>query len=117
MGLISSILGETQVTSEQTVTVRFALGTGPGGTATDTMSVAVIERKLELAIRDARAGEFDGSEFGDGELFFYAYGPSADELFAAMRPVLTGIPAQRGRALLRYGPDSDTGARETIFDL
>ncbi|MGH3426220.1 MAG: hypothetical protein ACRDQZ_01370 [Mycobacteriales bacterium] len=117
MGLFSSHPAALQVTCEQTVTVRFALGAGPGGTATDTMSVAGIERKLELAIRRARAGEFDGSEFAGGELFLYAYGPDADELFAAMRPVLTLIPAHHGKALLRYGPDSDAGARETIFEL
>jgi hypothetical protein len=106
-----------EVTSEQTVTVRFALSGGPKGTATDTDSVANLEERLQIAIAHARAGEFDGSEFVDGEVFLYAYGPDADQLFRAMRPVLTAFASRPGQALLRYGPDSDDRAREALFEL
>ncbi|MGH3545906.1 MAG: hypothetical protein ACRDPW_08270 [Mycobacteriales bacterium] len=99
------------------MTVRFALRGGPEGTATDTNSVSLLEERLQIAIAHSRVGEFDGSELGKGEIFLYAYGPDADKLFAAMRPVLASFGVRPGQALLRYGADSDTQAREAIFDL
>ncbi len=116
MGLFSR-QPRAEVTSEQTVTLRFQLPSGPGGTATDTDSVASLEAGLQNAIAHARVGEFDGSEFGDGEVFLYAYGPDADKLFRAMRPVLTAFAPRPGQALLRYGADNDPRAREAIVEL
>src|SRR5882672_412205 len=43
--------------------------------------------KLEQAILAAKAGEFDGDEFGGGECTLYMYGPDADALFAAIQPL------------------------------
>lgn len=117
MGLFSQRPAAAHVTSEHTVTVRYRLGAGPSGTATDIASVGGLETRLGEAIRLAKAGEFEGSEVSEGELFLYAYGPNADALFTAMRPALTAFPARPGQALLRYGPDSDPRARETIFEL
>jgi len=40
------------------------------------------------------------------------YGPDADQMFAAVRPVLEGADFMRGaRVTLRYGPPAD-GVRE-----
>ena len=118
MGLFSRHpVAAAAVTAEQTVTVCFQLGAGPGGTVTDMPSMAGLEQRLESAIRQARVGEFDGSELTGGEAFLYAYGPDADQLFAAMRPVLMSFPIRPGQALLRYGPDNDARAREAIIEL
>ena len=55
----------------------------------------------------------DGS---DG--FLYMYGPDADRLFAAVRPVLEGADFMRGaRVTLRYGPPEDgVPEREVVLD-
>ena len=117
MGLFSRQAVVTSITAEQTVTIRFQLGAGPAGTVTDMPSMARLERRLEDAIQQARVGEFDGSELGSGEIFLYAYGPDADQLFAVMRPILVSFPIRPGQALLRYGPDHDELAREAVVEL
>lgn len=73
-----------------------------------------LEEKLEEAIDAAGVGEFDGDEMAvdlsDGSL--YMYGPDADALFAAVRPLLGGASCLRNvRATVRYGPPED-GVRE-----
>lgn len=75
-----------------------------------------MERELEAALAKAGAGEHDGDEMAvdpdDGTL--YLYGPDADRLFAAIRPVLDATPFMRGATVrLRYGPPADE-AREAV---
>ncbi len=82
-----------------------------GGTNLDRLFA--LEDRLETAINKAGVGEFDGNEIatnGSGSL--YMYGPDADALFAAVRPVLEATDFTRGaRVMLRYGPPED-GVRE-----
>jgi hypothetical protein len=69
-----------------------------------------LEEQLEAAITAAGVGEFDGNEIAvdlsDGSL--HMYGPDADALFAAVRPLLAAADCLRNtRVTLRYGPPED----------
>jgi hypothetical protein len=80
--------------------------------STDLTLLFSLETKLEAAIDSAKVGEFDGNEIAtdgsDGTL--YMYGPDADRLFEAVKPVLEGCSFMRGaRITLRYG---STGASQ-----
>jgi hypothetical protein len=93
---------------EHAVIVRFDYG------LPDLAPLFDVENQLSAAIEDAGVGEFDGNEvavdLSDGSL--YMYGPDADVLFAAIRPILSASPFMKGAiATLRYGPPED-GVRE-----
>jgi hypothetical protein len=94
--------------SDHAIIVHFKYG------RRDLTALRDVERELEQAIEVAGAGELDGDELAvdgsDGSL--YMYGPDADRLFAAVRPVLEATPFMRGATVrLRYGPPAG-GARE-----
>jgi hypothetical protein len=83
----------------------------------DLTALRDAEGKIEQAILKAGVGEYDGDEIAvdlaDGSL--YMYGPDADELYAAIRPVLEAVPFMKGAtATLRYGGPAD-GARTTTI--
>jgi hypothetical protein len=106
MGVISRIFGSKPVPppSDHAVIVHFDYG------STDLKPLFELEQRLEAAIAAAVAGEFDGNEVAtDGsDGFLYMYGPDADVLFAAVRPVLEACVFMRGaRVRVRYGPPSD----------
>ncbi len=118
MGLFSRKAASSALdTGEQSVIARFQLGAGPSGTATDMYSVYALEERLAAAIREARAGEFDGPQFGDSDVVLCAYGPDADRLFAAMEPALRSFPPRPASVLLRYGGYDDPGAPEYTVQL
>jgi len=94
--------------SEQAVIVHFEYG------QTDLNPLYELEDKLIAAIEAADAGEFDGNEVAtdgsDGSL--YMYGPDADRLFTAIRPVIASATCIRNAvATVRYGPAED-GVKE-----
>jgi hypothetical protein len=63
-----------------------------------------LEEQLATAIKEARAGDYDGDEFGSGFCTIYIYGPNADSLFTAVQPVLKKFHAPVGSYLIkRYG--------------
>lgn len=68
---------------------------------------------LDDAVTAAGAGEVDDplEEGREGEVAVYAYGPDADALFAAVRPVLDGFRPSR-RVELRRG---DVGAPPEVI--
>ncbi|MEZ4651558.1 MAG: hypothetical protein R3E97_22720 [Candidatus Eisenbacteria bacterium] len=113
MGVFDKILGKKKPEPpsrppEHAVIVQFAYG------STDLSRLFALEGRIEAAIAEAGAGEFDGNEVAadgsDGTL--YMYGPDADTLFAAVRLTLESTDFMHGaRALLRYGPPED-GVRE-----
>ncbi|MBX9660293.1 MAG: hypothetical protein K2X00_17175 [Nitrospiraceae bacterium] len=110
MGVISRIFGRkpAQPPSEHAVIVHFDYG------STDLKPLIDLEHRLQTAIAEAAAGEFDGNEVAtDGsDGFLYMYGPDADVLFTAVRPVLEACAFMRGaRVRVRYGPPAD-GVRE-----
>ena len=82
--------------------------------------VFALEERLTAAIENAGAGEFDGNEIAvDGsEVVLYAYGSDADRLYAAIEPVIKGLPPPRGSYVVkRYGEADDPNAREVRVDL
>lgn len=113
--------GSTQalpdVSVEHSVIARYQLAAGPTGTATDSSSLYVLEDKLTQAIADARAGEFDGTELGDGEVRLFAYGPDVNRLFQAMEPALRAFPARPAQVVLRYGRYEDADVPESVIEL
>jgi hypothetical protein len=94
------------MTAEHAVVVHFTYG------LKDLQPLREVEGRLEHAIKEAGVGDYDGDEIAtnlsDG--FLYMYGPDADRLFAAARPVLETASFMRGAvARVRYGPP---GSRE-----
>ena len=110
MGVISRIFGRKPPppAADHAVIVHFDYG------STNLQPLFQLEKRLETAIGEARAGELDGNEVAtDGsDGYLYMYGPDADALFRAVRPVLEACPFMRGaRVRVRYGPPAD-GVRE-----
>jgi hypothetical protein len=87
----------------------------PAPEGSDLSPLFAIEDSLIEAIEASGAGEFDGNEIGQGQVTLYMYGPDADRLFAAIEPVLVGVPLPPGCvAVKRYG---EPGAREEVVEL
>ncbi|MGW4652717.1 hypothetical protein [Kitasatospora sp. NPDC004289] len=102
---------------EHAVIARYRL-TGDGfGEADDRTAVRAAQKLLTEVIERAGVGEFDGDEFGSGEVLLFAYGHDADALFAVMEPVLRGLPLRPASVVLRYGSASDRFAAERIVEL
>ena len=123
MGLFSRLKAKTAgapaelAMAEQTVIARYQLSSGPTGTSIDLQSLATLEDRLIQAIGDAKAGEFDGNQFGANEVTLFAYGPDADRLYAAMEPILRAFPARPAQVLVRYGGFQDDQAPQHLIDL
>jgi hypothetical protein len=78
-----------------------------------------LEQELESAISAASAGEYDGNEVAtDGsDGYLYMYGPDADRLFEAIRPVLESASFMRAAEVrIRYGPPAD-GVSERVVSI
>jgi hypothetical protein len=96
---------------EQAVIVKFKYGTR------DLGPLFELEDQLIAAINAVRAGEFDGNEVAtdgsDGSV--YMYGPDADKLFEAVRPVLAAATCiHRAVATVRYGPPGDSTRKKEV---
>lgn len=97
--------------TEHAVIVNFNYG------SKDLKSLFTLEDKLEAAISKPGIGKYDGNEIAvdgsDGSL--YMYGPSADNLFKVVKPILEATPFMKGaKVKLRYGPPKD-GVREIYY--
>lgn len=103
--------------NEHAVIARYRL-TGDGyGLPSERAAIREAQAVLAEAIERAGVGEFDGNEFGAGEVVLYAYGPDADALFTIMAPILRGLPFRPASVLLRYGSASDASATGRQLDL
>jgi hypothetical protein len=81
----------------------------------ENFDVATLEDQLEEAINSAGLGEFDGNEFGPEEIVLFMYGPNAEAIFAAIRPVLQSCPLCQGaRIEIRPGGPDVIGRMESI---
>jgi hypothetical protein len=88
--------------------------------STDLSALFALEDQLDHAIQKTMVGELDGNEVAtdgsDGTLFMY--GPDADVLFAAVRPILEAAPFMRGaRVVRRYGPPTAEDVLEVTVTL
>ncbi|MFJ8996392.1 hypothetical protein ACIRQH_39080 [Streptomyces sp. NPDC102279] len=92
--------------------------TGDGfGEPGERAAVRAAQSLMSEAIEGAGVGEFDGNEFGGGEVALFAYGPDADALFAVMEPVLRDLPLRPAHVVLRYGSASEPSAGERLVEL
>lgn len=70
----------------------------------DEYDVVTLEDKLEEALSGKGVGEYDGNEFGEGEVVLYLYGPDAERLFSVIEGALRGYPlCQSARVVIRGG--------------
>ncbi len=102
---------------EHALIVTYALGAGGFGTAAQREAVYSLEAELETALDAAGVGEFDGNEFGGGEVVLYMYGPDADQLLAVTEVALRRFPFRPGHVLLSYGEVHAPDVPERRFDL
>ncbi|MCZ4118985.1 hypothetical protein [Streptomyces sp. H39-S7] len=103
--------------AEQAVIARFRLADDGFGALGDRVTVREAQGMLTEAIERAGVGEFDGNEFGGGEVVLYAYGPDAGALFGVMEPTLRGLPFRPAHVVLRYGSASDPTVAEERVEL
>lgn len=110
-------MDESESDAEQAVIARYRLAEDGFGGQEQRATVRQAESLLTEAIEHADVGEFDGHEFGGGEVVLYAYGPDADALFAVMAPILHDLPFRPAHVVLRYGTVDDPSAPEHHIDL
>ena len=104
--------------AERAVIVHLRLSESGFGTPEERQRLAKLEERLEGSIKKARAGEFDGNEFGDGECVWYMYGPDADVLYRAVEGVIREAATQAGSFVLkRRGAADDPKAKEEKIEL
>ncbi|QCH24413.1 hypothetical protein [Mycobacteroides salmoniphilum] len=64
------------------------------------------EDQLAEVISARDLGEVDGNEIGNGTATIYLYGPSCDEIWKAIEPIVRRFSPSPTRALIRAGgPD------------
>jgi hypothetical protein len=105
MGLLSRLFGSKNVgkdgATEQEVEVHFVYG------STNFQYVYSLGDEIQLAIAEAKVGEYDGHAIpADGsEGRYFVYGPDAEAIFRVIAPVLEASPLMRGATVtLHYGP-------------
>ncbi|MGW4508303.1 hypothetical protein ACWENO_27060 [Streptomyces sp. NPDC004436] len=102
---------------QHAVIARYRLADSGLGEPSQRQVVRRSQRLLAEAIEQAGVGEFDGNEYGGGEVVLYAYGPDADALFAVMAPLLDDLPFRPAYVVLRHGSVDGPLAPERRIDL
>ena len=104
--------------SEHAVLVHLRLSDDRFGTRQEMDAIHALSDRLEARILEAKVGEFDGDEFGEGECTLYMYGPDADALFSAIEGELRTSPLSRGAWVIkRYGAADDSTAKQIRLNL
>src|SRR5262245_45564362 len=66
--------------------------------------VGGLEDQLRPLLQQTGVGDYDGNEFGPGEVTLFMYGPDAEALFRVIEPVLLAYPlCQNARVIIRPG--------------
>jgi hypothetical protein len=104
MGLFSKLFGSKNAakngSSAQEVEVHFEYG------STNFQYVYALGDQIQLAILEAKVGEYDGHAIpADGsEGRYFIYGPDAEAIYQVIAPVLAASPLMNGATvILRYG--------------
>jgi hypothetical protein len=93
-----------EAAEEQALIITIPLHSGNTGKAEELKRLHDLEDQLIRAIKESKAGECDGDEIGAGVFTIYIYGPSAERLFAVVRPALETFRPPTGSFLIkRYG--------------
>src|ERR1700720_4911843 len=92
MGLLSKLFGSKNGPPEQEVEVHIAYG------STNFQYVYSLGDKIQLAIAEAKVGEYDGHALpADGsEGRYFVNGPDAEAIFKAIATVLEASPLMPG---------------------
>lgn len=100
---------------EQALIITIPLHSGKTGNADELKRLYALEDHLIVAIKESGAGEYDGNEIGEGVFTIYVYGPSAERLFAVVRPILKKFRPPTGSFLVkRYGKPGSKQDRVAI---
>ena len=106
---------QTAKPNEQAVLVFMRLSDGGMGNTEDFKQLSALEDKLGNKLRDLNLGEDDGNEVGDGFFEIFLYGPDADKIFDAIKPLIQTLPPRQGSyAIKRYGAP---GAKQAKVEL
>jgi hypothetical protein len=98
---------------EQALLLRLRLPESQAGDETPT--IIALEEAIENALRESRAGEFEGHDLRDGVWTLYLYGPDARRMFESVAGVVRGAPLDSSsHAIVRFG---ERGAREERIPL
>ncbi|MEU7123517.1 hypothetical protein [Streptomyces zaomyceticus] len=108
---------EAESDTEHAVIARYRLAADGLGEPSQREVIRQAKSRLAEGIEQADVGEFDGHEYGGGEVFLYAYGPDAEALFAVMAPILHDIPFRPAHVILRSGSVDNPSAAEHRVDL
>jgi hypothetical protein len=101
---------------EHAVILHLPLDGGPFILGEQRDALYALENELSSAIELAEAGEFDGSDFDEGECMFYMHGPDADTLFKVIKVVLEESPiAHGGFAIKHYGPAEAPNSKDVCI--
>jgi uncharacterized protein YbaR (Trm112 family) len=101
--------------TDHAVLVHVKLSDDRFGIENERRRIAGLEDALSQAVTSAGVGEHDGNEVGGGEYTLYAYGPDAQRLAAAMRPILLKANLPRGSYMtIRAGPPGSPEKREDV---
>lgn len=107
--------GRIDQQTEQAVIVYLKLSDNDFGHPDERDYVHTLAEQLERLIKEQKAGEYDGDEFGGGYAKLYMYGPDANELFAAVIDAIKKHSVRNGSYLIRrFGKP---GAKEERIDL
>ena len=106
-----------ELMAEHAVLVYLKLSDDGFGSTDERDQIHELSDRLEAAIENNHAGEFDGDEFGEGQCTLFMYGPDADALFGAIEPLLRDSPlSSGGHTIKRYGDAYDADAKEVRVD-
>jgi len=93
---------------EQALLLRLRLTQSQAGD--ETPAIVALEEAIESALREHRAGEFEGHDLRDGVWTLYLYGPDAQRIFESVEGVVRGARLDpSSHAIMRFG---ERGARE-----
>lgn len=91
MGLLGKLLKKKSPEQQQCVLIHLDGASLPDAVYEEN-DVATLEDLLADVIEKSNTGELDGHETGPESTTIFTYGPDADRLFDAMKPVLTSYP-------------------------
>jgi hypothetical protein len=93
---------------EQALLLRLRLP--PSQAEDETPIIVALEEAIETALREHRAGEFDGHDYRDGVWTLYLYGPDANRILESVGGVVRAARLDpSSHAIVRFG---GRGARE-----
>ncbi len=108
MKIFRKILGGANPAPAEEAVIVYLDAQGLADEVYEKYDLATLEDQLEEAIAAAQVGEFDGNEFGPGEVTLYMYGPDSEQLFNAVEAPLLAYPLCAGAKVVvrRGGPGS-----------